>query len=72
LVQVVGVGFAAPGLRARANGCLGGGRPHGVETIAQEEKSVTLPVEAAFDVAAEMLVFLMDEKDVVNPDGIKA
>jgi hypothetical protein len=45
------------------------GKQHRAVTIAEEENSVTLPVEVAFDIAAEVLGFLMDEDDARNRHG---
>ena len=46
------------------------GRDRRVVTIAEEENSVTLPVGVAFEIAAELLVFLMDEDDARNCNGL--
>ena len=46
-------------------------RDHRVVTIAQEQKnSVTLPVEIAFNIAAELLIFLVDEDEARNDNGL--
>jgi hypothetical protein len=46
------------------------GKQHRIVTIAEEENSVTLPVGVAFNIAAELLMFLMDEDDACNDNGL--
>ena len=45
-------------------------RQHRVVTIAQEENSVTLPLGVALNIAAELLMFLLDEDDARNDNGL--
>lgn len=46
------------------------GKQHRAVTIAEEENSVTLPIEVAFDVAAEVLGFLMELPRVNGPEVV--
>jgi hypothetical protein len=46
------------------------GSPHRAVAIAQDQNTVVLPVEVAFDVGAEVLAFLMDEDDARNRHGL--